>query len=429
MSKKKKIIIGVVIGLVVVVAAVMVLGRPKEKPIEVQTEKVKRGDIVKTVSASGKIQPVNDVKISSNVSAKILELTVKEGDKVKRGQLLVSLDRTFYEANVNQNKADLLRSKSSVSSAQASYDKAKQDYDRVKGLFDKQLASESEVQAATANLNTSKASVESAQSQVLASEAQMTQAMDNLHKTQIYAPIDGTISKLNKKLGEIALGSQFSQDIIMVVANLSDMEARINIDENDVVAVNIGDTATIEVDALTESKLHGRVTEIANSATVKGTGTQEEKTEFEVKIALDETPITLRPGMSTTSDITTDVKKAVLNVPIQCVTVREPDRLIKKKDAEDGLAVAGDTNNPFKANKDGVVEIVFVIEDGIAVARAVKTGIQSESHIEILEGLREGDEVVNGNYRAISKMLENGSKVKVDNEKKPKKDDKEEGGR
>lgn len=427
MSKRNKILIGVGLTLVLTVVIVLNIRGKKEDAVEVQTEKVKRGDVIKTVSASGKIQPVTDIKISSNVSAKILQLTVKEGDKVKRGQVLVSLDRTFYDAQLDQAKAEHLRAKSQVATAQANYEKAQQDFARVKDLTAKQLASASELEVAQTTLSTTRASVESAESQVQAAEASAQQAADNLSKTTIYAPIDGTISKLNKKVGEIALGSQFSQDVIMIVANLNEMEARVNVDENDVVAVEIGDTAVIEVDALTEQKLRGRVTEIANSATVKATGTSEEKTEFEVKIALDDTPLMLRPGMSTTSDITTDVRGNTLKVPIQCVTVREPERLKRKEGVEkEGAAMASDTNTQFVPNKDGVVEIVFVIENGMAVARPVKTGIQSESHIEILDGIKENDEVVVGNFRAISKILENGSKVKVDNEKKPNKDDNKE---
>ncbi len=426
MSKKKKIIIGSLLGLLIILVIIFNMNGKQQKAIEVQTEKVKRGNVIKTVTASGKIQPVTDVKISSNVSARIMKLTVKEGDRVKKGQLLVSLDRTNYEAAVNQAKAEVLRAKAQSMTAKANHQKAMQDYDRIKGLYEKQLASLSEFQAAEASLSTAQSSVESAQSQVLAAEAGLDQTKDNLYKTEIYSPIDGTVSKLNKEVGEIALGSAFSQDIIMTIANLSNMEARVNVDENDVVSVSIGDSAKIEVDALPNDKLRGFVTEIANSANVKLAGTQEEKTEFEVKIALDGTVTALRPGMSTTSDITTDVRTAVLQVPIQCVTVREPEKLRRKAGIEKDAAIADDSSKEFVANRDGVVEIVFVIENGTAIAKPVKTGIQSESHIEIIEGLNENDEVVTGNYRAISKLLENGSPVTVNNTIKTKRDQRKE---
>ncbi|MCB0833197.1 MAG: efflux RND transporter periplasmic adaptor subunit [Bacteroidetes bacterium] len=417
MSTKKKVLIGVALGVVLAAVVILNVAGKKEKAIEIQSEKVKRGDVVKTVTASGKIQPVTDVKISSNVSARIMKMTVKEGDKVKKGQLLVSLDRTIYEAAVNQAKAEVLRANSNVLSAKAGLLKSQQDFSRVKGLFDKALSSEAEMQSAQAALSTAQSQFEAAESQVQAAQAQLEQSLDNYSKTEIYSPIDGTVSQLSKEIGEIALGSQFSQDVIMVIANLADMEARVQVDENDVVSISMLDSAVIEVDALNDQKLKGQVSEIANSATVSAAGTQEEKTEFEVKIALLDNPITLRPGMSTTAEVTTDVKKNVVNVPIQCVTVREPDKLKRKEGVEKDAAMANDSGE-FKANKDGVVEIVFVVENGVAVARAVKTGIQSESHIEVTEGLKEGDEVVVGPYRAISKLLENGSKVTVDNNKK-----------
>ena len=420
MSKKKKIFIGGGIGLLIVVFVLFNLKGNGQKPIEVQTEKVKRSNVIKTVTASGKIQPVTDVKISSNVSAKIIKLLVKEGDRVKKGQLLVTLDRTNYEAGVNQAKAEQLRAKAQLMSAKTNLEKAQQDYDRAKELFAKQLASESEFQTYDANLKTSKSAVESAESQVLAANAILDQNMDNMNKTEIYSPIDGTVSKLNKEIGEIALGSAFSQDIIMVIANLASMEARVNVDENDVISVSLGDSAEIEVDALQNRKIKGYVTEIANTANIKSAGTLEEKTEFEVKIALSEVVSELRPGMSATSDITTDIRPNTLNVPIQCVTVREPDKLKRKPGIEKDAAIANDTSTEFKPNKDGVVEIVFIIENGMSVARAVKTGIQSESHIEILEGLQGTEEVVTGSYRAISKLLENGSLVNVNNDKKVK---------
>jgi HlyD family secretion protein len=417
MSKKTKILIGSGVGLLIVVLIAVNLMKKKDDTVEVTTEKVKQGSVIKTVTASGKIQPVTDVKISSNVSARIIQLYVKEGDRVKKGQRLVALDRTLYEAAGNQARAEVLRVKAQVMSAEANYKKAKQDYDRIKDLHGKNLSSDSELETAATSMASSKSSLDAAVSAVQAAEAQLAQSLDNLSKTEIYSPIDGTVSTLNKENGEIALGSQFSQDVIMVIANLSSMEARVNVDENDVVHISLNDSAKIEVDAFPDRPLRGTVTEIANSANITAAGTQEEKTEFEVKIALDESMTELRPGMSTTSDVTTDVRTNVLSVPIQCVTVREPDKLKKKVDIEDNTAIADDSStDEFKPNKDGVVEIVFVVENGTAVARAVKTGIQSETHIEIISGLNEGDEVITGNYRAISKVLENGSKVRVNNE-------------
>ena len=425
MSKKKKWLIGIGLTLVIIILIALNVGSKETKSIEIQTEAVKSGTIVKTVSASGKIQPVSDVKISSNVSAKIIKLHVEEGDQVKRGQLLVTLDRTNYEAGVNQARAELLRSKAQLAQSRANHQKAKQDYERIKGLYDKKLSSVQELEAAANVLATTEASITASESQIDAADAVLEQNMDNLAKTKIYTPISGTVSKLNKEEGEIALGSTFSQDVVMIIANLSKMEARVNVDENDIVAISIGDSALIEVDALPGERIKGFVTDIANSATIRMEGTTEEKAEFEIKVAITDAVKTLRPGMSADADVTTDTKANVLSVPIQSVTVRKPDVLKRKKTAE-GEVLADTVSTEYVANKDGVVEVVFVVENGNAIARPVKTGIQSESHIEIIEGLLENQTIVVGPYRAISKDLENGSAVKVDNSGGEKKRDKRE---
>ena len=252
----------------------------------------------------------------------------------------------------------------------------------------------------------------SAMDQVQQAKAALKQARDDLSKTTIYAPMSGTISALNKEQGEIALGSQFQKDVILIVADLSAMEAQVNVDENDIMSVAIGQPAEIEVDALPNQKLRGIVSEIASSANSTGAGSTEQKTEFEIKIAIIDPPKTLRPGMTASADIVTKTNDNAVSVPLQSVAVRTVDQLTlkgeKRKDAE----------ARYKPDKDGFVEIVFVIENGKAVAKQVQTGIQSDELIEILDGLKEGDEVVTGSYRAISKDLENGAVVTVDNTKK-----------
>jgi HlyD family secretion protein len=225
--------------------------------------------------------------------------------------------------------------------------------------------------------------------------------------------MSGTISALNKEQGEIALGSQFQKDVILVIADLREMEAQVNVDENDIVSLAIGQEAEIEVDALMDQKLKGVVYEIGSSANSMGAGSTDQKTEFEIKIAITDPPKTLRPGMTASADIITKTNDSALSVPLQSVAVRTVDQLTmkgeKRKDAE----------ARFKADRDGFVEIVFCIEKGKAVAKQVKTGIQSDELIEVLEGLKEGDEVVTGSYRAISKDLENGAVVSINNQKKP----------
>jgi HlyD family secretion protein len=234
----------------------------------------------------------------------------------------------------------------------------------------------------------------------------------------------GTISALNKEEGEIALGSQFQKDVILIIADLTEMEAQVNVDENDIVSIAKGQEAEIEVDAMLDNKLKGVVYEISNSANVAGQGTQDQKTEFEIKIAIQNPPRTLRPGMTASADIVTKTNENALSVPLQSVAVRTVDQLAKKGEKRK------DAESTYKADKDGFVEIVFCVESGKAVAKQVKTGIQSDQLIEILDGLKEGDEIVSGSYRAISKDLENGAVVTISKEpKKGAKDAKDDDGR
>jgi HlyD family secretion protein len=395
---KKKIII--ILSIVIVLLAIVFVNIKKSgsKGTTVQTDKVKKQSVTQTVTASGKIQPQTEVKVSANVSGKIIRLGVKEGDRVKKGQFLVELDKARYEADVQQAEANLL-------SAKAGESKAKADFDRVTELFNKGLASKSELDIANAGYQTAVAQVAQAQ-------ALLDRAEDALSKTTIYSPMDGTITKLNSETGEIVRGSEFQSDVIMVVADLSSMEVQAEVDENDVVYISLGDTAKVEIDALTGQFFKGKVTEIANSAKTKGLGTQEEITNFDVKILLQNVNQKLRPGMSATVDVATETHKNVITVPIQAVTEREPKRLEKKdKNPETGgTAVAEDT-----ILDDEPVPVVFVVENGIAKMRRVKTGISDDTYIEIPEGLKEGEEIVIGSFRVLSKELKDGDKVKVDN--------------
>jgi len=228
----------------------------------------------------------------------------------------------------------------------------------------------------------------------------------------------GTISELNKEVGEIALGSQFQEDVIMIVSNLAGMEALVNVDENDIVSVAVEDSARIEVDALSDKVFRGVVSEIASSAKITGAGTTDQKTEFEVKITVLNPGEELRPGMTASSDILTETRDNAIGIPIQCVTVRTPDQLKKKATKDSGNVALADSlsKQNFVPDKDGFVSVVFIVEQGQVQAKQVKTGIQSETHIEILEGLSEGDEIITGSYRAISQTLQNGSPVVVKNE-------------
>jgi HlyD family secretion protein len=251
---------------------------------------------------------------------------------------------------------------------------------------------------------------ESAQDQTEQARAALKQAQTSLDKTIIYAPMAGTISDLRKEQGEIAIGSQFQEDVILIIADLSEMEAQVNVDENDIVSVKVGQEAEIEVDALRGKTLKGIVYEIANSANVAADGTTDQKTEFEVKISITNPESTLRPGMTAAADVFTETKTDAVSVPIQSVAVRTVDQLTLEGEER------SDAEKRYEADKDGFVEIVFAIEDGKAIAKQVKTGIQSDELIEIVSGLEVEEEIVTGSYRAISKDIENGAQVTINND-------------
>jgi len=402
MKGKKKIVIIAVVLIVIAIIVVANLKKDSRKKVPVEVGEVKRGRIVQKVNASGYLVPVTEVKISANVSAKIMKITVEEGDTVKKGQLLVELDSAQY-------KAAYERALSSLESSKANRKKVISDLNRVKTLYEKKLASKAELEAAIAQ-------AELAESNVVQAEAMVKQAYDDLSKTRIVSPIDGIVTDVRKEVGEIALGSVFQADVIMVVADLSKMKAKVEVDETDVVNIVEGDTATIEIDAIPDKIFKGKVIEIAHSANIRNLGTQEQVTDFDVEIMLTDSDPRLRPGMSLTADIVTDVSDSALIVPIQCVTARTSPDL-------------------QKASKNQPQEIVFVVKYPrelpdtskyksygvpVALARPVKIGLSSDTHFEIVEGLKEGELVVTGSYKAISKELEDGSPVKIVN--KPEKE-------
>jgi len=415
MTKKKLfIIIGVVLIIAVFVIVNMKKGRGGE--ISVQVEKVKLGDITQVVSASGKIQPETDVKISANVSAEIIGLYVKEGDSVEKGRLLIELDRTKYRAAAE-------RAKSNKKAAEASLKKAENDFQRAKDLYNQKLSS-------TADLENAEANLKLAESQLEQAIAGVEQANDDLVKTRLFSPLDGTITKINKEVGEIALGSMFQADVILEVADLSRMEVLAEIDENDVPLVEIGDTTDIEIDAIPDTSFIGIVTEVALTGNTRGRGTQEEITNFEVKISIVDTVKKLRPGMSSTVDIRTENRSNILQVPIQSITVRAQkdipsakDENKSKKDSVEAIKDESAKKSSDTTDKDEMVEVVFVVENGEARIVPVETGISSDTDIEIIAGLEEGQQVITGSYRALTKTLKDGSPVKITKKIKSKSDE------
>jgi HlyD family secretion protein len=402
----------IVIGIVAVAVAAAIgwrvssrAGTSEATPVE--TEAVTRRRIVQTVTATGKVQPMTQVNVSADVSAKITRMTVEEGQWIEKGTLLLELDRERYVAAVESAEANLSAAQAQANLARENMVKAEKDYERSRQLFDRDLESQATLDTRYAAAEVEKARYQSMRDQIEQARAQLRQARDDLAKTTIYAPMSGTISKLNKEVGEICIGSQFQEDVIMEISNLEGMEVLVEVDENDIVLVSVGDTAEIEVDALPDVTFTGEVTEIASSATITAAGTTDQKTEFEVKVAIADAGTQLRPGMTASTEIVTDVREDSLSVPIQSATVRTLDQL-----GTSGSQPPEDAGK-FTPDEDGFVEIVWVVTDGRAAARQVTTGIQSDSHIEVLEGLEEGEQVVSGSYRAISRDLSDGVAVRV----------------
>ncbi len=413
----------------------------KSETIKISTDFATKRTIVEIVSANGKIQPEVEVKISPDVSGEIVELKIKEGDQVKKGQLLAKINPDMYLSNLdkmvaalNSSKANLANSKARLAQVQAQFTNAKLSFDRNEKLWKENTISQSEYDAAKSAYEVAKSEVDAANETVIASqynvkstEASLKEAKDNLTKTSIFAPVDGTISKLNVEKGERVVGtSQFAGTEIMRIADLSEMEVNVSVNENDIVRVHLGDTALVEVDAYLNRKFKGVVTEIANSANTTGVSA-DQITNFDVKIRIvresyldllsdkqkDKSPF--RPGMSATVDIQTKTVYNVLSVPIQSVTTRDDSTGGKKKE---DLTTKDPTNKEktdekTEKSKNTIVnEYVFLYVNGVAKLQKVKTGIQDNNYIEIIEGIKEKDEVISAPYRAISKTLKNKDKVK-----------------
>jgi HlyD family secretion protein len=414
-SKKKFFIFGGLGLLVLILIVVVLVGGSKENIILVQTEKVQKRDITQTVTATGTIDPEFKVIITPEVTGEIINLPVKEGDVVKKGQLLIKIKGDQYMAQKDRLEANLKSSEASLKMRDAELKRIELEYDRVKELHSKALASDSELETAQTNYLTAKASCEAAEANVLQSKAQLREVMDILYKTTIYSPMDGIVTQLNVELGERVLGSGFSQGTnIMTVADLDNMEAVVDVDENDVVLVSIGDTANVTVDAFGDKIFHGIVKEIGNSAKQTGLGTQEQVVNFSVKVKLIDLDPNLRPGMSCNADIETETVSNVLSVPIQSVTARTdvPEENDSSKTKENT-----ESDSPtFEKKKPK--EVVFLAKNGKAKMVVVETGISDDNYLQIKKGLEEGDEVVSGSYRAISRELENDSVIRVEKKSK-----------
>ena len=414
MSRPLKIIIIIAVVLVVFLVVAKSAGWiGKEESTKVELSTVERKTITETVIASGKIQPEVEVKISVEVSGEIIELPFQEGAQVKKGDLLVKINPDLFIAAVNRARASMNTAKASLASSKAQFIEAEKNFNRNKSLHKDGVISDADFDAIKRAYEVSQLGVESAQYQLQSAEATLQEAKDNLARTTIYAPMDGTISMLNSEVGERVVGTiQMTGTEILRVANLELMEVLVEVNENDIIQVNYGDTALIEVDAYLDKEFKGIVTEIANSAKLAGT-TIDQVTNFEVKVRILKDSYSelvqkgegspFRPGMTASLEILTDRQNGVLSVPIQAVTTRA--------DTSDKPAYARKKLDDADEEGDELFEIVFVNKDGKAELRVVKTGIQNDEDIVILSGLEEGEEIVTGPYSAISRTLKPGTVI------------------
>ena len=395
-------------------------GCNRSQPVSVVTEKAQRRNLTEVVIGSGKVQPVVQVKISSEVAGEIIELPVKEGQRVKKGDLLVRVRPDLYEAAVRSQEASLRSAQADLLTAEANSRKAEAEFKRSYELFTKKLVSDSVYDDVRTANEVAKAGAAASAQRVEMAKASLKRAQEDLLKATIYSPIDGTVSKLNSELGERVSGTgMMAGTEIMTVADLGEMEARIEVGETDVVLIQPGFKARLEVDSFKDRKFDGLVTQVAKSAKTAAPGTQQESTKFEVRIRLADKGIFL-PGMSATADIETRYRTNVVSVPIQAVTTRLP------KGAKEAAASVSDEEKSqieYLAGKKAKeaqkpIEVVFIKDGTKAKMVPVKRGISDDAHYEILEGLAEGQEVITGSFKAVSKELEDDKDVKPEEPKK-----------
>jgi HlyD family secretion protein len=436
MNKTLKLILWIFGSLVVLSILIMVFaGGKKEKSVD--TDVAAKRNLIETVSASGKLQPESEVKIQSEVSGQIVELPVKEGDIVEKGQVLVRINPDLYtsalnraDAAFNSAKSSLATSKARLVQAEAQFKAQELNFNRQKKLYEEKAISQAEYDNALSAFETAKAEVTAGKESIHGAEfsiesalASRNEAADNLKRTTIVAPMRGTVTALTKEIGETVLGNNMmSGDVIMKISALNSMEVNVEVNESDIVRVNLGDTAVVEVDAFTDETFKGIVTEIGNTAlnTLTGAISTNEVTNFSVKIRIlpesyqhlcegkGEAYSPFKPGMSATVDIETERTVDVLTVPIKSVTSREDTSSVKNKEKDDVTEVK--VKDPFI--------VVFVMNDkSESEIRVVKTGIQDDEYIHIKEGLKEGDVVITGPYEEVSKSLKNREKVKKEEKK------------
>jgi HlyD family secretion protein len=427
-SKRTRIVGIVVVALVLAATLGLSVTKDRRNRVAVQTQKAARADLVSTVTASGEVKPKRFVNVSANVSGRITHLYVVEGQTVKKGMVLARIDSTRYEAGTRQSEAGLQGARAELARAQADLEVTKLAHERNKRMHAEKLISDQVMDQTEAELKMKEAQVDAQRRRIAQMAAVVDSDQDDLSKTTVTAPMDGVITSLAKEEGEMVIGAlSFQPTVIMTVADLSVMEAELLVDETDIRNVKLGQETEVRVDALEGVKLKGEVTEIGSSAIARGAaaGTQTATTanqakDFKVVVTLKDPPPTLRPGLNASADITTDRRSKVLAVPIQAVVVRQIDKDGKVVDPTPPQA--GEPENPNEQQNRGKLEEkegVFVVANGAASFKPVKTGIMGETDIEITTGVNEGDELVTGSYKTL-RTLKNEARIKVEDKDKGK---------
>jgi HlyD family secretion protein len=400
---------GILAAVIVLLVGAVTVNGLREKPppaVEVQLGSAKKAPIVRTVTGAGKVQSTTTVKISSTLSGDLVSLSVKEGDHVAKGQVLGQIDRRRYDAGLKQAVAAVNAAKADVLAAQVDVDRTAAEKARTQGLTDKGMAAKAELDKAAADHESAKAKLASLQDRAAQATAQLEQAQTDVSHTTLTSPIEGTVIERTREVGERVRGSDFSEDVVMTIAALNTMEVKIEVGEHEVVHLIEDQKAEVKVDALENQSFEGVVTEVGKKAIVRNQGTEQETTTFPVTVALTSRPPGVLPGMSAEVHVKAESRDSALVVPVQAVTVR-PEKMLAETTADvEKTAIKA----PLKGEQ--FAKVVFVIDaDKKAHLRRVHTGISSETEMEILDGLKEGEQIVEGPYRTLAKELKEGDIV------------------
>jgi HlyD family secretion protein len=406
-------IVAVLVGVLVIAMVALSLRPHRDPPLEVQVTEVRQGAITRRVTGAGKLQAATQVKLSSNLSGDLLELTVREGDRVTKGQYLGRIDSRRYVAGVNREEAARATATAEVSLAEVQAARSRAEQERVERLVRSQSASEAELEKARADTQADVARLAAARDRVAQAGAALADARHVLSYTTLVSPIDGVITSRQKQVGERVRGSDFNEDVIVIIATLSSMEMRAEVGEHEVVYLREGQPAEVEVDAFPDKKWPAQVVEIAKNATVKNAGTEAEVTTFPVRLALTEPLPGGLPGMSGQATVSTETHEDALVVPLQAVTART-ERDMKADGGPEAAGAAPAGERPGQRRREALQKVVFVVDEGVARLRPVETGLASETEIEILSGVKKGDRVVEGPYRTLAHDLRDGRALKFE---------------